>query len=192
MKQFPFAHTVEMTHRLAGGILDVRTRIDNLSVEAMPVAIGFHPYFELADSPRDDWTIAIGAKTRWLLSPGKVPTGETEAIERLFPDPQAIPLRDYELDDVFGDLQRDESGRATMSVRGKRQRIDVVFGPNFRAAVVYAPRDRNFICFEPMAGITDSMNLAQRGLYDELQHVPPGGTWHESFSVRPMGFERQW
>jgi len=192
MKQFPFAHTVEMTHRLAGGILDVRTRIDNLSVEAMPVAVGFHPYFELADSPRDDWAIAVGAKTRWLLSPGKVPTGKTEPIERLFPDPQAIPLRDYELDDVFGDLQRDQSGRATMSVRGKRQRIDVVFGPNFRAAVVYAPRDRNFICFEPMAGITDSMNLAQRGLYDELQHVPPGGTWQESFSVRPTGFERQW
>ena len=188
MKQFPFAHTVQMTHRLAGGTLEVRTRLDNLSFESMPVAIGFHPYFEITDAPRDDWTIAIGAKTRWMLSPAKVPTGETEPIERLFPDRRAVPLREHDLDDVFGDLERDGSGRATMSVWGRRQRIDVLFGSNFRAAVVYAPREREFICFEPMAGITDSMNLAQRGLYRELQTIEPGGTWCESFFVRPSGF----
>jgi len=185
MKQFPFAHTVQMTHRLAGGMLEIRTRIENLSFEAMPVAIGFHPYFELADAPRDEWTIAIGATTRWVLSPGRVPTGETEPIGRLFPDPHAIALGGHDLDDVFGDLERDESGRATMSVWGRRERIDVLFGPKFRAAVVYAPRGRNFICFEPMAGITDAMNLAQRDLYHELQSVAPGGAWEESFWVRP-------
>jgi aldose 1-epimerase len=189
MKQFPFAHTVEMTHRLAGGVLEVATRIENLSVEAMPVAVGFHPYFELPGSVRDEWTISIGAKTRWLLAPGKVPTGETEPIERLFPDRHAIPLEKYALDDVFGDLERDEAGHATMSVWDRRQRIDVVFGPNFRAAVVYAPRDRNFICFEPMAGITDSMNLTHRGLYHELQSIDSGGTWQESFWVAPSNFE---
>ena len=188
MKQFPFAHTVQMTHRLAGGMLDVRTRLENLSFDTMPVAIGFHPYFEIADAPRDEWTIAVGAKTRWVLSPAKVPTGETEPIERLFPDRRAIPLGEHDLDDVFGDLDRDDSGRATMSVCGRQQRIDVLFGPNFRAAVVYAPRGRDFICFEPMAGITDSMNLAHRGLYRELQTVEPGGMWQESFSVRPSGF----
>ena len=50
----------------------------------MPVAIGFHPYFQLTDSPRDDWTIAVGARTHWLLAANKIPTGETEPIERLF------------------------------------------------------------------------------------------------------------
>jgi aldose 1-epimerase len=190
MKQFPFAHIVVMTHRLAAGVLHVVTRIENLSVEAMPVAVGFHPYFELTECGRDEWTIAVGARTRWLLAPGKVPTGETEAIEQLFPNRHAIPLREYELDDVFADLERDESGGAVMSVWGTQQRIDVVFGPKYKAAVVYAPRDRGFICFEPMAGITDSMNLAQRGLYHELQSIPPGGVWEESFQVRPSGFTR--
>lgn len=188
MKQFPFAHTIEMTHRLSGGALEVTTRIENLSTEAMPVALGFHPYFELADSTRDEWTIAVGAKTRWLLAPTKVPTGETQPIERLFPDPRAIPLKEYDLDEVLGDLERDDTGRAVMSVWGPRQRIDVAFGPNFRSAVVFAPRDRNFICFEPMAGVTNSMNLAQRGLYRELQSIAPGGRWEESFWVRPSGF----
>ncbi len=196
MKQFPFAHTIEMTHRLSGGVLQVTTRIQNLSVEPMPVAIGFHPYFTLTDSRRDEWTVTIGAKTHWLLAPNKIPTGETEPIDTHYPNPTALALKDYELDDVFTDLirDRDPDGRAVMTVKGKTQQIDVLFGPRYRAAVVYAPRpttqqaDRNFICFEPMAGITDSMNLSQKGQYRELQSIPPGESWEESFWVRPKGF----
>jgi aldose 1-epimerase len=194
MKQFPFAHTIEMTYRIRGGVLEVTTAIKNLSADPMPVAIGFHPYFRLTDSPRDDWTASVGARTRWLLAPTKVPTGETQPIERLFPNPQAIALKDYDLDDVFSDLIRDASGRAAMSVWGKTQKIEVLFGLNWRSAVVWAPKptaaapDRQFICFEPMAGITDAMNLDQKGLYNELQHIPPGGTWRESFWIRATGF----
>jgi len=77
MKQWPFAHTIEMTYRLANGQLEVATEIANLSAEPMPIAIGFHPYFQLTDSPRDEWTIALGARTRWVLDANKVPTGET-------------------------------------------------------------------------------------------------------------------
>ena len=194
MSQFPFAHTIEMTYRLRDGMLEVATRIHNLSAEPMPVAIGFHPYFQLTDSRRDEWTISVGARTRWLLDDDKPPTGETEPIERLFPDPGAVPLRDHELDEVFADLVRDADGRAVMSVRGRRQQLDVIFGPNWRAAVVWAPKpaspdqDRNFVCFEPMAGISNALNLAQRGVYSELQSIPPDGVWEESFWVRPTGF----
>jgi aldose 1-epimerase len=202
MKQFPFAHTLEMTYRLRDGALEVETRIRNLSTDPMPVAIGFHPYFQLTDSPRDEWTISVGARTEWLLAENKVPTGATRSIEELFPDPKAAPLKDYNLDHVFGDLIRDRDGRAVMTVKGKSQALDILVGPNYRAVVAYAPKgdsqqpaaggraaqNRNFICFEPMAGVTDAMNLAQKGLYHELQSIPAGGTWQESFWVRPRGF----
>ena len=90
-----------------------------------------------------------------------------------------------------------------MTVKGRKQELDVVVGPNYRAMVVYAPRpqpaaaggaapspaqSRNFICFEPMAGITNAMNLAHKGTYKELQSIPAGGTWQESFWVRTRGF----
>lgn len=189
MKQFPFAHTIDITHRLQQGVLEVRTRIENQSLEPMPVSIGFHPYFQLTDSPRGDWTIAVGARAQWLLAENKIPTGETQPIERLFPDPQAVALKDHRLDHVFGDLVRDAQGRALMSVKGRSQRLDVSVGPNYRAVVIYAPGpDRSFICFEPMAGITNAMNAAHKGLYKELQSIPAGGTWEESFWVRPSGF----
>lgn len=189
LKQWPFAHTIEITHRLQDGVLEVQTTITNLSAEPMPVAIGFHPYFRLTDAPRDEWTIAVGARTRWLLADNKVPTGETQPIEQFMPNPGAVPLEAYNLDDVFGDLVRDKPrGRATMSVMGKSQRLDVTIGPRYRATVIYAPAGRPFICFEPMAGITNALNLAHKGLYKDLQSVPPRGTWQESFWVKPSGF----
>ena len=89
MKQWPFRAHDRDHLRLAGRALEVRTTITNIGAEPMPVAIGFHPYFKLTDSPRDEWTIAVGARTRWLLAANKLPTGETEPIERLFPNPQA-------------------------------------------------------------------------------------------------------
>src|SRR5437667_465519 len=110
MKHGPSAHTIEMTHRLRDGVLEVETAIVNMSAEPMPIAIGFHPYFQLTDSPRDAWTLSVGARTHWLLTSNKVPTGETEPIERFFPTPHAAALGDYSLDDVFTDLLRDSQG----------------------------------------------------------------------------------
>jgi aldose 1-epimerase len=188
MKQWPFAHTIEMTYRLQGGVLEVRTTIKNQSAEPMPVAIGYHPYYQLTDAPRDEWTLALAARTHWLLAPNNLPTGETEPIEKIFPNPPATKLAGYDLDDVFGDLVRDAQGRATMTIAGKAQRIAIELGPNYRSVVVWAPKDRDFLCIEPMAGITDAINLAHRGVYKELQSIPPGGTWRESFWIRPSGF----
>ena len=67
MRQWPYAHTVEITYRLADGVLEVSTAVANLSAEPMPISIGFHPYFQLTDSPRDEWQIAVAARTRWQL-----------------------------------------------------------------------------------------------------------------------------
>ena len=93
---------------------------------------------------------------------------------------------------MFGDLVRDAQGRATMTVIGKTQRLDIVPGRTIRSTVIYAPAGRDFICFEPMAGITNAINLAHKGVYKELQSVPPGGVWQESFWVKPaVGFERK-
>jgi aldose 1-epimerase len=233
MAQFPFAHTIEMTYRLRDGVLEVGLKIHNLSSEPMPISIGFHPYYQLTDSPREDWTISVGARTQWILSADKIPTGETQAIEKFFPDPKNVPLKEYSLDHVFADLIRDAKGGAVMSVKGKRQSLDITFGPKYLAAVIYSPGANpqsipperggplpatpqpaiapapargageasgrgsgrgggrgspNFIAFEPMAGITDAMNLAQKGLYKDLQMLAPGGVWEESFWVHPKGF----
>lgn len=193
MQQFPFAHTIATTYRLENGIVEVRTRLENLSREPMPVAIGYHPYFQLTDSSREEWTLSVGAKTHWLLAPNKIPTGETQPIEKLLPDPKNAVLKDLLLDDGFGDLERDAQGRAVVSLRGRSQQLDVLLGPKYKVVLVYTPPKPTSgpgtsVAIEPMAGITNSMNLAHKGLYKDLQSIPPGGFWEESFWIRPRGF----
>ncbi len=184
MAQFPFAHTIEMTYRLREGVLEVKTRIQNLSASSMPVAIGFHPYFRLHDAPRDEWKVHVAARDHLMLSNLLIPTGERRPVE--FRDPQ--PLAGTQFDDVFSNLIRDGGGQAHFSVEGHREKLSVLYGPKYTVAVVYAPRGKEFICFEPMSGITNAFNLAQSGVYKELQTVPAGGAWAESYWIAPSGF----
>jgi aldose 1-epimerase len=51
-----------------------------------------------------------------------------------------------------------------------------------------APTAKGFLAFEPMAAITNALNLAQRGVYKDLQSIPPGGSWEESFWIRTKGY----
>jgi aldose 1-epimerase len=221
MKQWPFAHIVEMTHRLQNGVLQVRTTITNMAGEPMPVSVGFHPYYRLTDSLREDWTISVPATTHWILAHNKVPTGETEPAENLFPNPQPAALKDYNLDDVMSGLVRDPQGLAHVVLKGRQQQLEIMLGRNWHSLVLWSPNpagtgrgsnalsvapartaeppnpapasatprnDPNFICVEPMAGISNALNLAHAGKYKELQYIQPGGSWQESFWIKPGGF----
>ena len=247
MAQFPFAHTITMTYRVSDGALEVHTRLDNLSTEPMPVAIGYHPIFELPDGNRNDWTVSLDAKTHWIEIPQRLPTGETQPIENFFgSDRTAIQLKKYALiDDVFTDLVRDANGRATMKLMYSGKELHVSLGPNFKTVLAWspplpsggggragggggrgagsgapatppapsgpfpvdpaqgvkvappavppaegalAPTSKGFIAFEPMVAITNALNLAHRGVYKELQSIPPGGSWEESFWITTKGY----
>jgi aldose 1-epimerase len=51
-----------------------------------------------------------------------------------------------------------------------------------------APATKGFIAFEPMAAITNALNLSHRGVYKDLQSIPPGGSWEESFWITTKGY----
>jgi aldose 1-epimerase len=258
MKQFPFAHTITMTYRVSDGALEVHTRLDNLSNEAMPVVIGYHPIYELPDGNRNDWTVSLDAKTHWIEIPQRLPTGETQPIENFFgSDRTAIQLKKYALiDDVFTDLVRDANGRATMKLMYNGKELHAILGPKFKTVLAWstpltagggggrggggagraggqgqgapaagagraggaapapsgpfpvdpaqgvkvappavppaegapAPTTKGFIAFEPMVAITNALNLAQKGVYKDLQTIPPGGSWEESFWITTKGY----
>jgi aldose 1-epimerase len=180
MAQFPFAHSIEITHRLYGGVLEVRTSIENRSAESMPLVIGFHPWYQIPEVPRDRWKVHLPVREHYVLSPKTIPTGETKPVD--FPDP--TPLAGRQLDDVFGGVDH----ASEFSLEGDGRKVSVRFGPKFPIAIVYAPSTRDVVCFEPMTGLTDGFNLAHEGIFKDLQSIPPGTTWTESFWIRPSGF----
>jgi aldose 1-epimerase len=180
MAQFPFAHSIQMTHRLSNGVLEVRTTIENHSTDPMPLVIGFHPWYRIPDTPRDRWKVHAPVREHYILSQKVIPTGETAPVN--LPDP--TPLAGRVVDDVFGGVDADKE----FWLEADGRRVSVRFGPKFPIAIVYAPQTEDVVCFEPMTGLTDGFNLAHHGIYKDLQSVPPGESWTESFWIRPSGF----
>ncbi len=169
MAQFPFACAIEITHRLAGGSLEIEMAIENLCDEALPLCVGFHPYFRLGSS-RETWRVKIAARERAVLSGKKIPTGERQPFE-----PGWSPLAGRSFDDVFSRLTGEE-----FAVEDGKRSLSVRFGPKYTTAVVYAPPEQDFLCFEPMTAPTNAFN-SNAG----LQHVAPGAVWRESFRISP-------
>jgi aldose 1-epimerase len=188
MAQWPFAHEYEITHRLTDGVLELEATVTNLSVDPMPLAIGFHPYFQIPGVPRDEWIAHLAARTRVIADEHQIPTGEMRPLD--IPNP--LPLRGTILDDGFTDLVRDEQGRARFSIQAGRQTIEIFFGPNYPVATIYAPalshgKGEDFLCIEPLTAIINGVNLVRQGKYFDLQWVPASGKWTERFWVRASG-----
>ena len=190
MAQFPFAHTIEMTYTLAATTLEVRTEIQNHSAEAMPLSVGFHPYFQLHGGPRDDWHVHLAAGSLWDLNERFTPTGAKSPATRVFPSADDLPLHGEFLDHVFGDLQADADGWARFSVHVAGESLTVAYGDGYPVAVVYAPsgEGQQFLCFEPMSGITNAFNMAHRNLYTQLPAVQPGDKWTGTYRITVQGF----
>lgn len=170
MAQFPFAHAIEMTHRVTANTLQIETAVENLCDEPIPLCIGYHPYFQLTDSPRDEWKVRIAVRQQVGLSDKFIPTTERKAFD---PD-SPVTLAGTAFDTVFTDLTGGD-----FSIEGRSQRISVRFGPKFPVAIVYAPPERSFVCIEPMTALTNAFNDPASA----LQHVAPGETWRESFWI---------
>ena len=179
MAQFPFAHTIEVTHRLRAGSLEIETAIENLCEEPIPVSIGYHPYFQLTDSPRDEWRVHIAARRQVALSEKLIPTGEDRPLDL----PNPCPLAGRALDNVFTALTGEP-----FAIEGRGQKIEIQFGPKYPVAIVYAPAGKSLVCVEPMAAFTNAFNLDHAGIASGLQHVAPGEKWSEYFRITPAGF----
>lgn len=187
MAQWPFAHEYEMTYRLKDGELEVRLSISNLSNETMPVAVGFHPYYQIPGVPRDQYLAHIPARNRVVADNRLIPTGEYRPMD-LMPE---FSLSGLTLDDGFIDLERSADQRAHFYIKAGNAIVDTSFGPKYPVAVVWSPNQNGqpqpFICFEPMTGITNAANLSQTGKYSNLQTIAPGARWSESFWVKATG-----
>ena len=159
MAQWPFAHEYEMTYSLADGALEVRTTVTNLSDEAMPIVLGFHPYLRIPGIPRDEWTIHSPARIHVIPGEHNIPTGEMRPLD--IPNP--LPLRGVKLDDGFTDLARGADGRANFSIESGGKKVEIIFGPKFTVATMWIPEGREFLCIEPLTTIINGVNLAHDG-----------------------------
>jgi len=191
-RQFPFPFRITLAYTLKGDTVRLDAEAGNMGREPMPMGFGIHPWFALPLNPagrRQDCLVRVPAGRQWELGATLVPTG------RVMPVPPARDFRklrclgDHELDDVYTGVEladgasecvlRDPSAGAEVVVRADAR---------FREWVVYAPRGRSTICFEPYTCPTDALNLQPRGIDAGLIVLEPGETWRGAiwFTVRPV------
>lgn len=169
MALFPFAHELRMDIALRGPALEIRTELRATGDRAVPIAFGYHPYFQLPDVPRAQWELTLPVRRHMRLGPKFLPTGETEPV--MIPPG---PLGDQVFDDLYTELE--PAPRFVLAGGGRR--IEVAFGKTYGVGVIYAPANDDVVCFEPMTAPT---NPFEGG--NDLLCVEPGASFEASFEV---------
>jgi aldose 1-epimerase len=194
MAQWPFAQEYEMTYQLSDGVLETRLEVTNLSADSMPIVLGFHPCFRIQDVDSDEWTASLAARKIAVTDSHVLATGEIKPLDL----PNPFPVKGQSLDTGLTDFERDSDGRAHFSIESIGKKVEVLLGPRYTVIEFYIPRrrepsnspsnsSRQTVCFEPMTGITNAVNLFHEGKYNDLQVLAPGAKWVESFWIRSSG-----
>jgi aldose 1-epimerase len=166
---FPFRHDVLYEARLVAGRLDIDLTVAACGAEVVPLAFGFHPYLSLPGVPRERWLVELPAMRRLELDRKQIPLGPEKAQSI-----QRFELGAREFDDGFDEVPEP----ARFAVSDLDRRIELEFREGYPCAQVFAPRDKPFICFEPM---TAEANALRSGV--GLQLLAPGERYQAGFSV---------
>ena len=164
---FPFAHAVRLEATLTASTLRIATTVA-AGGGPVPVAFGFHPYLTLPGVARERYRLELPMRRRLVLDERKLPSGATESVE-----PFAGPLGEQELDDGYDGLVEP----VAFALEGGGRRIELRFEAGYPVAQVYAPRGRDFACFEPMTARTDALRTGDFPL------AVPGEPYTAAFSI---------
>jgi galactose mutarotase-like enzyme len=138
--------------------------------EPVPLVFGFHPYISLPGVPRERWRVELPAM-RWLtLDDHQIPIGPDHVLPS-----RRFNLGEREFDDAFDQVP--EPGR--FAVEGAGRRVEMTFLEGYPCAQVFAPRNAQCICFEPMVAPPNALRSGTG-----LRMLAPGERARTRFSLR--------
>ena len=144
-----------ITIRLTAGDVDVSIEAANVGSEAEPMAIAWHPYFNLPSGDRKQVRLSIPAdKVAEVDNYDNVfPTGKVSPVDGTKFDLRGVsgaPLGDLFFDDNWSGLHWDKK-EVTVRVMDLAAHYGVSIeglSPEIKAIQVYAPPTRNFVAIE--------------------------------------------
>jgi galactose mutarotase-like enzyme len=166
---FPFEHQLRTEVKIDDAELTIATTLHATGEDSVPVSFGYHPYLRIPDAPREAWRITLGAFRRLVLDETMIPTGEREPIQC-----RCLYLDGTSLDDGFDAL----AVPAEFEAAAENAALKVRFVEGFPYAQVYAPRGKEYVCFEPM---TAPANALCSG--DGLRVVAPAELHRTAFTI---------
>jgi galactose mutarotase-like enzyme len=162
-RQFPWQFDARLTFSLVGSRLTLAFDVENRDPKPLPLHLGFHPYFAVAD----------GAKAQ-----ARVETDATRAWDnRLKHD---VPFNGLDLTGDEVDLHlRDHSGPGTTLERGPGRRpVRLSWSPEYRLLVVWTLKGKDFVCVEPWTAAAGALATGEG-----LLHIAPGERMSLAFDI---------
>jgi galactose mutarotase-like enzyme len=146
LSAFPYPHVIAVRMTLDAGGLTIATQVSSTgSAGPMPIAFGWHPYFNLPDDAR----VTLPVHSRLVLDERKLPTGEVEPVDY----PPDMPVAGQAFDDGYIDVP----DGARFVLRGAGRELSVDFLRGYHCAQVFLPPGQGLIAFEPMTAPTNAL-----------------------------------
>ncbi|HET7559116.1 MAG TPA: aldose 1-epimerase, partial [Limnochordia bacterium] len=163
---------------LREGLLWQEAEVFNTGDDELPLGYGIHPWFNLPlrSGSRGDAVVGVPAAARWELE-ACIPTGRVLPVERDFDLRKPRRIEGLTLDDVYTQLEYQKGWGIATLADPSGLKLEVGFDKAFRELVVYAPPQRDVICFEPYTCTTNALNLQPDGVDAGLLVLQPKQSW---------------
>lgn len=152
---YPFAFQVQFTYELRGNRLTIHQKVSNHSSEAMPFALGFHPYFSVPDQAKAQLHIQIPSTTLW------------DHQNRSSQPFVGFDFQQPEIDLAFRPLDGQ-----TATVTHEDGMLQLEYDPCFTTLVFWTVAGKDFYCLEPWTAPRYALTQG-----DDLIQLAPGATW---------------
>lgn len=177
---YPFKADIYITYTVhAAGSLDVLMAVENTDSVAIPVGLGWHPYYTLGVAI-DQCSLHLPAVRRVEIDQRMLPTGELPVDDRFA---QPALLEATPLDNCFvldGRSAEEQQVRLWSDAAGFGLAFWQQAGPSgLNFVQLYIPPDRQSLAVEPMSCGIDALNTE-----DGLVVLEPGQRYRANFGVR--------
>lgn len=180
--------TLMVTYTVQKNTLHIRTEITNNNKFAIPVEIGFHPFFKVDNENRSKSKIRLNpseavVKSQWKIK-DSYPTGKLirpdNDSQKLFDGEE---IGDSKYDNVYY-MGKNGDKSATLEINPNNIRISIMSSENFKNWVVCVPDWKSdSIMIEPCTSVTNAVNM-QNIPQANLNVLKPGETQENWFTIQ--------
>lgn len=177
---------LNFTIALSGDSVEATITAKNVGNEDEPMAIGWHPYFNIPSGDRTQARLHVPAEVYAQVNnyDDVFPTGKlipVKGTEYDFNEPDGVPLGRMFLDDNFAHLTRTD-GNVVVNLTDPAAKYGVHIegeSPEIKTVQVYAPPEKSFVAIEEQFNFGDPWGKEWHGMDTGMVTLKPGQsvTW---------------
>lgn len=182
---------LEVTFTLTAHAVDATIVAKNVGKTAEPVAIGWHPYFNIPSGDRTQVKIHIPAEEVAVVDnyDNVFPTGELKPVSGQYDlrAPGGVALAKNFYDDNWSKLDWSK-GTATVKVVDQAAHYGIAIegiSPEIKTIQMYAPPTKEFVAIEHQFNFADPFGKEWKGMDTGMVTLEPGQStkWHVRLKV---------